>query len=175
MEAKDLILKSLAESQGFLTRALDGLSREEVTWAPRAECNNIIFLLWHVIRVEDLWISRVMRQEKEIYEAEGWQEKLGTPAKESGYKYTLEQLQAWPVPELETLRGYAASVRKRTTAFLQSLTPEKLSEVIAFGTSSEMAGTILTHLITEIALHAGQMAYLRGIIRGMDSTDQRNW
>jgi uncharacterized damage-inducible protein DinB len=175
MEAKEVILRSLTESQGFLNRALDGLTKEEVTWKPRPESNNIIFLFWHLIRVEDLWISRVMRQEKEVYEVEGWQEKLGTPAKDSGYKYTLEQLQAWPVPELETLWGYAASVRKRTMAFLQSLTPEKLSEVIKWDTNSETAGVMLTHLVTEIALHTGQMAYLHGVLRGMDSPDQRYW
>ena len=175
MEARELILKSLTESQGFLTRALDGLTQEESTWKPKAECNSIVFLAWHLARVENVWINRVIQQKEELYEAEGWREKLGTPAKESGYKYTLEQLQAWPVPKLELLWGYANSVREKTMAFLQSVNSEKLSEVIVHGESSHTAGAILTHLLTEIALHVGQIDYLRGMLRGMDRPDQRYW
>ena len=175
MEAKELIVRSLEESQGFLNRVLDGLTQEEVAWTPKAHCNSIAFILWHLGRVEDIWINRVIRHEEEAYEAEGWQEKLGTPAGESGARYTLEQLQAWPVPKLEIIRGYANSVREKTKAFLQSLTPEKLSEVANLGRSSDTIGAILGHLITEIALHVGQVGYLRGLHRGMDSPDQRHW
>ena len=175
MEAKELILKSLGESQGFLTRALDGLTQEEIAWTPGAECNSIAFLVWHLGRAEDIWINRVIQRKEEAYDAEGWQQKLATPAKESGYKYTLEQLRAWPVPKLELLWGYANSVREKTLAFLQSVSPEKLSEVIVHGDSSHTAGAILAHLITEIALHVGQIDYLRGVIRGMDRPDQRYW
>lgn len=175
MEAKELLLRSLEESQGFLAKALDGLTQEEIAWRPKAECNSIAFILWHLIRVEDIWVNRVIQRQNEVYEAEGWQEKLGTPAKESGYRYTKEQLQAWPVPKLEVLRGYADSVREKTTILLQSITPKKLSEVARTDPSPDTIGAILGHLITEIALHIGQIAYLRGLHRGLDSPDQRYW
>jgi len=87
MEAKELILRSLEQSQGYLTRVLDGLTQEEAIWSPGPECNSIAFILWPVIRVEDLFINRVIQREKELYEAEGWQEKLGTPVK--AYQYTI--------------------------------------------------------------------------------------
>ena len=53
METKELILSSLEQSQGYLTRALDGLSQEEVAWSPGPECNNIAFILWHMVTVAD--------------------------------------------------------------------------------------------------------------------------
>ena len=127
MEAKELILRSLEQSQGYVDRALDGLTQEESAWRPTAECNSIAFTLWHMLRVEDFFISRVTQQ-GELYEVEGWQEKLGTPDK--AWQYTMEELQAWPVPKLEVLREYANSVREKTLAFLQSATPEKLSEEV---------------------------------------------
>ena len=105
MEAKEIILKSLEESQRYLNEALDGLTKEEIAWTPGAESNSIAFILWHVTRVEDRWISRITQDESEIYEADGRQERLGTPPKESGGRYTKEQLQAWPVPKLDLLRG----------------------------------------------------------------------
>ena len=166
MEAKELILRSLEQSEGYLTKALDGLTQEEAAWSPGVECNSIAFILWHMTRVEDFFVNRVIQREAELYEAEGWQEKLGTPVK--AYQYTVEELQAWPVPELEVLRGYVNSVREKTVAFLKSIPPEKLSEVPRPDRSPDSIGATLGHISTEIALHVGQIAYLRGVQRGLD-------
>ena len=111
-------------------------------------------------------MNRVIKREKELYEAEGWQEKLGTPVK--AYQYTVEELQAWPVPKLEDLQGYANSVREKTLDFLKSLPAEKLSEVPRPERSPDSIGAILGRISTEIALHAGQITYLRGVQRGLD-------
>lgn len=166
MEAKELILRSLEQSQGYLTRVLDGLTQEEATWSPGPECNSIAFILWHVMRVEDLFVNRIIQGEKELYETESWQEKLGTPVK--SYQYTIEELQAWPAPKLEVLREYADSVREKTLAFLKSIPPERLSEVPRPDRSPDSIGVILGRMSTEIALHVGQIAYLRGVQRGLD-------
>ncbi|MFQ5826137.1 MAG: DinB family protein [Dehalococcoidia bacterium] len=168
MEARELILRSLEQSQGYLTGALDGLTQEESAWSPGVECNSIAFILWHIARVEDFFVNRVIQRGGEVYEAEGWREKLGTPARETGFQYTAEQLQAWPVPRLEILRGYADSVREKTLAFLEDLTPEKLDEVPRPDRSPDSIGATLGHISTEIALHVGQIAYLRGVQRGLD-------
>jgi uncharacterized damage-inducible protein DinB len=166
MDAKGLLLKSLEESHDYLTKALDGLTQEEATWSPSPECNSIAFILWHMIRVEDFFVSRVVQHGKELYETKKWQEKLGTPTK--AYGYTVEELQAWPTPKLEILREYADSVRENTLAFLNSLPTEKLSEVPRPDRSPDSIGAILGHVTTEIALHAGQISYLRGVQRGLD-------
>ena len=168
MEAKELLLSSLKQSEGYLSRALDGLTQEEFGWSPGEECNSIAFILWHTVRVEDYFMQRVIRREEELYEAQGWRERLGTPARESGYEYTVEQLKSWSVPQLETLKGYADSVRKATLAFLESLASERLSELPRRDRSPDSMGSILTRIVTEIALHVGQIAYLRGVQRGLD-------
>ena len=168
MDAKELVLNSLKQSQDYLDRALDGLTQEEATWRPGEECNSIAFILWHTVRVEDFFFNRVVQRKEELYEAEGWREKLGTPAKESGWNYNVEQLQSWPAPEIDVLKGYADSVRKSTLSFLEPLPPEKLSEVPRPDQSPDSIGDTLGHISTEIALHVGQIAYLRGVQCGLD-------
>jgi len=163
-----MILRSLEQSQGYLTKALDDLTQEEAAFSPATESNSIAFILWHVTRVEDFFVNRVIEHEVEPYEADGWREKLGTPAKDTGFEYTAEQLQAWPVPKLEVLRGYANSLRKRTLAFLNCIDPERLSEVPRPDRSPDSIGAILCRISTEVALHVGQIAYLRGIQRGLN-------
>ncbi len=166
MDARDLIVGSLEQSQRFLTNALDGLTQKEAAWSPGPECNSIAFILWHTVRVEDRLINGIIQRGTELYEAEGWQEKLGTPAGESGGRYTVEQLHAWPVPKLEILQRYANSVREKTQAFLESVTPERLSEVPS-PDRPDSVGTILGRMSNEIAMHVGQIAYLRGVQRGL--------
>lgn len=168
MEAKELILGSLEQSHEYLTKALDGLTQEEVAWSPGPECNSIAFILWHIARIEDFFMNRVIQREEELYEAGGWREKLGRPVKEAVYQYTAEQLRAWPVPKLQVLRGYADSVREKTLAFLSQIAPEQLSEVPRPDRSPDSIGAILGRTSTEIALHVGQIAYLRGVQRGLD-------
>ncbi len=167
MEAKELILRSLEQSQGYVDRTLDGLTQEESAWSPGIECNSIAFILWHMVRVEDTFVNRAVQGGEELYETEGWQEKLGTPVKAS--RYTVEELQAWEAPKLEDLRNYANAVREKTLAFLQSATPENLSEeVVRPNRPTDSVIGILGRISTEIALHAGQIAYLRGVQRGLD-------
>jgi len=176
MDAKELLLRSLNQSQEYLTKyGLDGLTQEEVAWSLGPECNSIAFILWHIARVEDIFVRRHCQRKEELYEAEGWWEKLGTPAREtgygyreSGYGYTVEQLQAWPVPKLETLRGYADSVRNHTLAFLERLSSEKLDEMPWPDRPLDSIGAALCHMSTEIALHVGQITYLRGMQRGLN-------
>ncbi|UCH51045.1 MAG: DinB family protein [Chloroflexota bacterium] len=166
MDAKELLLMSLKESHDYLTKTLDGLTQEESAWSPSPECNSISFILWHTTRVEDFFVNRVIRREKELYETKNWQEKLGTPTK--AYQYTVEELQAWPAPKLEVLIEYANSVRENTLAFLNSISLERLSEVPRPDRSPDSIGAMLGHVSTEIAMHVGQIAYLRGMKRGLD-------
>lgn len=169
MEASEVIVRSLTQSREYLNRALEELTQEEAAWSPSGECNCIAFILWHMTRVEDFFVNRVIKREGELYEAEGWQEKLGTPAKGTGYQYSAEELQAWPVPKLEVLQEYASSVRGKTLSILNSISAEGLSEVPRPERSPDSIGAILTRVSTEIALHVGQISYLRGVKRGLDN------
>ena len=175
MDEKEIVKASLAESMDFVRWSVDGLTREEISASARPECNNIAFILWHMTRAEDIWINRVILEGEEIYESSHWREKLGTPAGDSGFRYTVVQLQSWPVPEIDLLMGYAGDVRQKTLEYLDSIPREKLTDRISFLGKSSPIGDILAHMITEIALHAGQVAYLRGLLRGLKSEPDPYW
>jgi hypothetical protein len=168
MELADALVKSLKQSRGYLTGALDGLTQEEAAWSPAPESNSIAFILWHITRIEDFYFVRVIQRQTELYESEGWREKLGTPANESGYGYTVEQLQAWPMPKLEILRGYFDSVRKRTMDLLKEMPEGRLSELARPERPPDTVGDIMCRITTDIDMHTGQIAYLRGIRRGLN-------
>jgi uncharacterized damage-inducible protein DinB len=168
MKANELIVKSLDESRQYVADAIKGLSPDELAFRPKPHSNSIAFLLWHVARVEDLWIKRILLAGKELYEAEGWCKKFGTPAQDNGFGYDVAKLNAWPVPPLKLLTEYAGAVRGKTLTYLESLTAGKLDEAKDFGWSKGTIGSALSHLVTEVAEHSGQIGYLRGIMKGIE-------
>lgn len=167
MDVIDLIRNSLNESREYLTRAVNGLTQEELAYAPSPESNSIGFIYWHVVRVEDAWISRIFLSETEVYEAGGWRQKMGYDLDDLGIDYTVERLRDWRVPALKLLNGYVEAVREKTEIFVQNLTPETLTREIDVIGRLVPLGVYLAHFITEIAMHVGQISYLRGVIRGM--------
>jgi len=170
MEAIELITKSLEQSMGDVNKALDGLTQQEVSWSPKPDCNSIAFILWHMVRVEDMFVNRMIQGKAELYESAGWAGKMGTPPGDSGGggRYSLEQLQAWPVPKLETLQGYRNAVRNNTLSLLKTITPSKMDELPTSTRFPGSIGALLSRMITEIAEHSGQIAYLRGQQRGIN-------
>lgn len=168
MDAKEIVVASLNQSRAYLDRSLDGLTQEDIAWRPSEECNCIAFIAWHTARVEDLFISRFIQRQTELYETQGWQEKLGTPA-DSGFGYSAEQLKGWPVPKLTDLVGYVDAVRANTSSLIDGLTPEKMLELARPDRPPDTIGAVLSRIITETALHMGQIDYIRGIHRGFVS------
>jgi hypothetical protein len=169
MDAKEIVVASLKQSRAYLERALDGLSQEDIAWRPSEECNCIAFIAWHTARVEDFFISRVIQRQGQVYETQGWQEKLGTPD-DSGFGYSVEQLKEWPVPKLADLVGYVDAVRANTSSLLDGLTPEKMLELARPDRPPDTIGAVFSRIITETALHMGQIDYIRGIHLGFVTT-----
>lgn len=163
----ELIVRSYAQSETWLSKWLDGLTQEEAAYRGTEECNNILWLLWHFTRGEDHFVNVLIQHGEEVYETGGWQQKMGTPS-DRGPSYTLEQVQAWPEPKLEDMRGYHNAVREKTLAYLDSITSETLAEVVQPDGRLPTVTAILSRSITEVALHIGQIGYLRGIQRGIN-------
>jgi len=168
MKVSDFIVKSLTESHEYIAGSIKGLSQDELAWRPEPHSNSIAFLLWHLARVEDLWINRILLAGKELYETGGWYRKFGTPAQDSGFGYDVAKLKAWPVPQLKLLTEYATAGREKTLVYLKSLTAAKLDEARDFGWRKGTIGSALSHLVTEVGEHTGQIGYLRGEMKGIE-------
>ncbi len=41
-------------------------------WQPTMHTNHIAWLVWHMARVEDSWVSRLQQGSNQVWTAEGW-------------------------------------------------------------------------------------------------------
>ena len=170
MEIKEFILDVLNNQDKALKAALDGLSQEELIWRPGVEANSIGFILWHQVRDED-YIQSMIQQKPQVWISEKWYEKfnMSDNPDEDGYGYSVEQVAAFNVPELKDLLTYADTTRAQTVNLLKTLSPDGIDRIIQTPYWGDLSiGQLFTALLGEVIQHTGQIAYLRGLQRGID-------
>jgi len=169
MDFRDVVKMGLEEYTQDLKKALDGLTAEERRFQPGPDSHHIDFAVWHIARVEDGWMNRGIRRGAQIWERDGWAEKLGLPERDSGFGYTSEQLANFPTYDPGLLMEYYDAVRVDTLLLIDSLTGADLERPPNPGRDAQNTiAKILAHVLIEEAQHVGQIAYLRGLQRGLD-------
>ena len=163
MTLNEFITDALEKENGFLLEALDGLGPDELAWQPAADANSIGWILWHMVRVEDMWIQFFAQFQTELWETEGWHEKFGLPTRDNGFGHTPEQVNNFPSVDLAEFLRYRASVRQATLAYLDTLTPEDMERVPRERRPEMSLGAMFRQIIGEMYQHVGHIAYLRGL------------
>ena len=77
MDFKDILKSQMSEYSESLANALEGLTPEERRFQPTPESNHIDFIVWHMARVEDTLLNRAILRQPELWERDGWGERLG--------------------------------------------------------------------------------------------------
>ena len=167
MDFRNIVRMALDEYTAGLRVAVEGLTPGERRFQPTPDSNHIDFLLWHMARVEDNWVQGFGQDLETVWERGGWAGRLGLPEQGNGARYTAEQAAALPQFDLDLLNGYAEAVRAGTVEFLEGLSPDDLDSV-PDPNRDHSIGSMLSHLVVEESQHVGQVAYLRGIQRGIN-------
>ena len=171
MNAGQLIEETFLEIDQYFEKALDGLTPQELAWRPSPEANSIGFTYWHTARAEDVWLHDFALKQPHVFEREGWHQRWGIPAKDTGFGYTAEQVAQFPIPPLAEIRDYYREVRQETLNYLHPLTPEEFSfqpETDVPRRRGYTIGRMFGHLLCEDSQHLGHVAYIRGLIRGIN-------
>ena len=166
MDAIDVLVDAFGRAQGNLTRALDGLSPDELAWRPDPDANPIVWLAWHLTRVQDDHVADLAGTEQ-VWTAGGWARRFDLPLDDAsiGYGHTREQVGAVRVDDPALLTGYHDAVHERTIAYLRTLTGEDLDEVIDDRWDPPVTrGVRLVSVVDDDIQHAGQAAYLAGLV-----------
>ena len=91
------------------------------------------------------------------------------PEHDSGFGFSVEQVANLPYFSLDDLMEYHRTVREEALQCIDSLTSEHLNAKVIMNADWEVTvGGMLSHLIVEEAQHVGQIAYIRGMQRGID-------
>ena len=161
MDAKDILLDGLGRIPDEVRGAVDGLTAEQLRWAPAKGANTVGWLVWHLTRVQDSHLAELL-DEGQIYVSGDWGPKFGLKSdpSDTGYGHSTTEPSS-----AQVLIDYYQAVHERTVAYVSGLTAGDLDRVVDERWDPPVTlGVRLVSVIDDDAQHAGQAAYVRGLL-----------
>lgn len=166
MDVRDILKDGYGRLPETIEAAVRDLTPEQLRWAPRAGANSIGWLVWHLTRVQDHHLTAVIGGEQ-IYVTGDWGPRFGLKSDpdDTGYGHTADQVRTVAPESGQTLTGYFGAVLTRTVAWLETLTPADLDRIVDRAWDPPVTlGVRLVSVLDDDAQHAGQAAYVRGLL-----------
>ncbi len=169
MEWQDLLADGYGRMPELMEGVLSGLKQDDLDWRPRADCNSIGWLFWHLTRGQDAQIAPLMGEEQ-LWIKDGWHVRFNREADpgDVGFGHTPEQVAAFKSPDAQTLIDYQKAVLERSRQYFQTLLKEDLDRELdePWFQPLPTVGVRLVSIMEDGMLHAGQAAYIRGLRQG---------
>jgi uncharacterized damage-inducible protein DinB len=167
---KNAIKSGLEEYYGKLKQTVEGLSPAELTWQPAPESNHILWTVWHMARVSDRWANLTVLGGDELWASGGWAERMGMPVERYGRGETPDQVRDFPPVDIGLVFDYFDETHASLLAMIDGLEEADLARDVyaAYRDESLNIGWILGHILAEESQHLGQVAYIRGMIKGFN-------
>jgi hypothetical protein len=167
MDVSELLLEAFGRIPPLAAQAVDGLDQAALTESPEDGANTIGWLVWHLARVQDSHIAEVLDAEQ-LWTTGQWAARVGLSPDPSntGYGHTREEMLAVRPEGPDVLLDYLDAVQRRTTSMLQELEPAELDRVVDVRWDPPVTlGVRLVSIADDSLQHAGQAAYVRGLLR----------
>ena len=167
---KDAIKSGLNEYYGKLKQTVEGLTPEDLVWQPGPESNHILWIVWHMARVSDRWANQTVLGGEELWTSRNWAERMGLPVERYGRGETPDQVRDFPSVDIGLVFEYFDEAHASLLAMIDGLESSDLARDVyaAYRDESLNIGWILGHILAEESQHLGQVAYIRGMIRGFN-------
>ncbi|MFI9048532.1 DinB family protein [Streptomyces sp. NPDC053427] len=163
----DLLVDAFGRIQEIVDDVLSGLGTDELSARLDEDANSIGWLVWHLTRVQDDHIADAAGTEQ-LWTAQGWYERFALPFADAdtGFGHSPEDVAAVRDVSRQLLNGYHGAVHDNTVRFLKGLHVKDLDRVVDEGWAPPVTlGVRLVSVITDDLQHAGQAAFVRGVLR----------
>ena len=166
MTSSELLTDAFDRVREEVHSAVDGLTTEQLGYRTDEGANSIAWLVWHLTRIQDDHVAGVAGHEQ-IYTSAGWAKRFELPFKDSatGYGHGPDDVAAIQVPA-ELLTGCYDAVHDKTLEYVAGLTDDDLARVVDEHWDPPVTLAVrLVSVISDDLQHAGQAAYVRGVLQ----------
>jgi hypothetical protein len=166
VEVADLLLEMYGRIPPLARGAVEGVDLVRLTEAPAPGANSIAWLVWHLARVQDHHVAELLDADQ-LWVGGPWAGRLGLAPDPSntGYGHGPEEVAAVRPDGPEVLLDYLDAVDARTRTMLRALVPQDLDRIVDRRWDPPVTlGVRLVSIADDGLQHAGQAAYLRGLL-----------
>lgn len=165
MTTGELFADAFGRVREAVCDVVDGLSADQLAWRADAQANSIAWLVWHLTRIQDDHVAAVAGVDQ-AWTASGWAPRFVLPfdVADTGYGHASTEIAA-VVADAEALRGYHEAVYENTLRFVGGLVEGDLDRIVDERWDPPVTmGVRLVSVITDDLQHAGQAAFVRGLL-----------
>lgn len=164
MLSNEIIVDEFERVKSVVHQSVIGLSIEELAFRPNKSANSIAWLVWHLTRIQDNHISDLCKEEQ-IW-ATKWFDKFALPINKLSTGYGHRSTDVAKVKANEKLLvGYYDDVHKRTIKYVRGLTDSDYHKIVDKRWDPPVTLAIrIVSVLSDDLQHAGQAAYIRGLI-----------
>ncbi|MEU3461016.1 DUF664 domain-containing protein [Streptomyces sp. NPDC006733] len=166
MNSAELLADAFGRVQETVHGAVEGLTADELTARVDDSANSIAWLVWHLTRVQDDHVADLAGTEQ-VWTAQGWFDRFQLPfaPAATGYGQDSEDVAAVRVDTPKLLLDYYDAVHDQTVRYVRNLADADLDRVVDENwTPAVTQGVRLLSVISDDLQHAGQAAYVRGVL-----------
>jgi len=167
MTSAELLVDAFGRIRAVVHRAVDGLTPEQLAFRVDPEANSIAWLVWHLTRIQDDHLADPAGAEQ-VWTSKGWVERFGLPfdPRDTGYGHGPEEVAEVRVGSGELLTGYHDAVYQQTIRYVEGLEDTNLGRIVDRAWDPPVSlGVRLVSVIADDLQHAGQAAFVRGILQ----------
>ena len=166
MEWQQLLIDILERGLQGLEKALADLSQVDLSEQPHPDCNSMGWITWHLTRVQDRIIAD-LAGEQQVWMKDEWYTKFNRAPdpSDSGSGHKSEDVAAFKSPDVVTLLEYHRAVLEQSKQYIGSLSLTELGRKIDHPVFPTV-GAFLVIVLNDNIQHVGQVAYLRGLLKG---------
>ncbi|MFG2138238.1 DUF664 domain-containing protein [Streptomyces sp. NPDC048650] len=164
--SNDLLIDAFGRIQETVDDVLSGLGTDELS-ARIDDANSIGWLVWHLTRIQDDHIADAAGTEQ-IWTAQDWYDRFALPFAEAdtGFGHSADDVAAVRDVSRQLLNGYHTAVHDNTVRYLKGLQVKDLERVVDEDWAPPVTlGIRLMSVIADDLQHAGQAAFVRGVLR----------
>ena len=169
--AADGLISALENNFTTIDLALQDLTDDEFHRIPADDCNSVAWILWHLSRVIDSFIHTRLRDLPQIWDTGSWEQHFTMPVdgENRGLGWTHQMVRDWQPPSRTRQMEYFEEVRAALREYLPGLTEAQMQQAKIIPPVSEprTVAAALGQMTWDCVSHGGQIAYLRGMYKGM--------
>jgi hypothetical protein len=166
MTIADLLTDSFGRVREVVHDVLGGLTPEQLVFQPGTGSNTIAWLVWHLTRIQDDHVADAAGIEQ-VWFSEGFLERFALPfdPAATGFADGPADVVAVRVASGDVLTSYYDAVHEQTIRFVETLVESDLERIVDESWDPPVSlGVRLVSVIADDLQHAGQAAYLRGLV-----------
>jgi hypothetical protein len=166
VDVSEVLLDGFGRLPDLVRSAVDGLSPDQLGWAPAPGANTIGWLVWHLTRIQDHHVSHLLDADQ-LWVTGDWAPRFELTAEpqNTGYGHGPDEVAGVRSEGFQILIDYYTAVAARTDDLLRSVKPDDLDRVVDRRWNPPVTlGVRLVSILGDDLEHVGQANYVRGLL-----------